>query len=312
MTEPRTPEMKWHRPQALAERADDGFLSVVRSAGKALGGLSSGTVKGVSKIGQVLAGTMQNTLDQQTQPSEAAPPRQLDRAMQTPEPQCPALDVEALLEEHSPGDSGQAAILRKALDDLLHGSNEAGTGPLMTLVGLGEVAEPLLVACLQTGSPRVVEIALEGLGLIGSQRLAGCLSDLLESSDIELRLVAVRAAGRLPVEQQQQPLLGRGLRDPCASVRRCALSCLSRHDSHWAAAEAFRLFDDKEPDVQWAAVEAMTVMRPSEACGTLQLMMPSLAPAYQRRAAVLLGQRKDQGTLSEKNQKKTRNASREG
>ncbi|MFC1596770.1 HEAT repeat domain-containing protein [Planctomycetota bacterium] len=303
MAKPRTPEMKWrHGPQALADRADEGFLFVVRSTGKALGGLSSGIVKDFSKIGQVLAGTKKNTLHQQTEPLEAAPPEEPDREMQPAQPQCPPLDVEALLEEHSPQDADQAATVPGALEDLLHGSKEDASGALMTLVGLGQVAEPLLVACLQTGSPRLVEIALEGLSRIDSGRLAGCISDVLESPDMELRFMAVGAAGRLP-DEQQQPLLERGLRDPCASVRRRALACLSRHDSYWAAVEVRRLCDDKEPDVQWAAVEAMMAMKPSDAHRTLRLMKPSLTPAYQRRAAVLLGQRKDHGTAPEEEEK---------
>ncbi len=321
MTDPPTP-IKRQCPRALADRADDGFLSVVRSAGRALGSLSSGTVKGLSKVGQVLVGTKQDTPKRQTEPMEAVPPRQLDRKLQPPASQPPSadspsldgpsLDMETLLEEHSPQDADQATILRQASNDLLHGSEEAAAAALETLAGLGQVAEPLLIACLQTESPRVVEIALEGLSLIGSQRFAGCLSDVLDSSDIELRLIAVRATRRLPDEQQKQPLLARGLRDIYAGVRRCALSCLCRNDSHWAAAEAFRLYDDKQPDVQWAAVEAMMVMRPSEAHGTLQLMMPSLAPEYQRRAAVLLGKCKDQGASPQMNGKPRQNDAKEG
>jgi hypothetical protein len=300
MTKPQKPEMEWHSPKALADRANEGFLLVVRSTGKTIGGLLSGIVKGISKVGQVLMGREQRMVKRQTEPLEAAPPPQLDEEMEQARPQYPPLDVEALLEEHSPQDTVKAVMSRKALNDLLHGPEEASAGALKTLVGLGHVAEPFLVACLQTDSPQVAEIALEGLSRIGSQRLPGCLSNMLGSSDTELRIVALRAAGRLPDHQEQQPFLARGLRDPSARVRRRALSYISRHDSYWAIAEAMRLCDDPEPYVQWAAVEALMALGPSEAHSTLRLMMPSLDPAYQRRAAILLEQRKDQGALSGK------------
>ena len=46
-------------------------------------------------------------------------------------------------------------------------------------------------------------------------------------------------------------------------------------------------------------------LRPSTAYGTLQLMMPSLAPVYQRRAAILLEQRKNQAAVSEKTEEES-------
>ena len=51
-----------------------------------------------------------------------------------------------------------------------------------------------------------------------------------------------------------------------------------------------RLCDDPQPDVKWAAVEALVALRPSDAYEHLKLMLPSLAPTYQRRAAALLAQ----------------------
>lgn len=314
MTKPPEPETKWHWPQTLADRVNDGFLSVVRSTGKTMGGLSSGTMKGISKVGQVLIGSEQTMLEQQTKPSDAAPPRQLDEETEPAAPQDPdpLLDLAALLQGRSPRDAGQAVVLRKALDDLLLGSEEAGMRALKPLVGLGQAAEPLLLACLPTDSPRVAKLALEGLSRIGSQRLIDCISDVLESSDPELRLVAIRAAVGLRYARQQQSFLERGLRDPDAKVRLLSISYLSWHDSYWAMAEAMRLCNDKSPDVQWAAVETLTALRQSEANSILQLVKPSLQPANQRRAAILLGQRKDQGALSEKKEKRIRSACRKG
>jgi len=79
-------------------------------------------------------------------------------------------------------------------------------------------------------------------------------------------------------------------------VRRRAISYVSWHDSSWAVAEIMRLCDDQQPDVKWAAVEALVAMRPSDAYDHLELMMPSLAPAYQRRAAALLARRNSSTT----------------
>jgi len=314
MTKLPAPETKRHSPQALADRADDGFLFVVRSTGKTIGGLSSGTVKGISKVGQVLIGRKQKTVKQQTKPLDAAPSQQLDEQMEPVAPQDPLLDLDALLEGRSPRDAGQAAELRKAMDDLLLGSEEAGESALKPLVGLGQVAEPLLVACLPTDSPRVAKLALEGLSRIGSQRLVDCISDVLESSDPELRSVAIRAAVGLRDERQRQSFLERGLRDPSAKVRRRSLSYLSWHDSYWAKTEAMRLCSDKTPDVQWAAVETLMALRRSEAHSILQLVKPSLDPVNQRRATILLQRQKDPGALSEKNgnEKGAWSGSREG
>jgi hypothetical protein len=199
------------------------------------------------------------------------------------------LDVEALLEEHPPQDRVKAIVLRKALDDLLHGSDAAHKNALETLVGQGEVAGPLLVACLREDSPEVVESAFEGLRQIGWDCPASSISEVLGSSNFELRIIALRAARRL-TDEQQRPLLERGLRDPNARVRRRAISCASWHDSPWAVAEIMRLCDDPQPDVKWAAVEALVALRPSDAYEHLKLMLPSLAPTYQRRAAALLAQ----------------------
>ena len=129
-TEPREPETKCHGPQALAERADDGFLLVIRSTGKTVGGLSSGAVKGIAKVGQVLTARRRKTVQQQPKPSDAAPPRQLDEetepaASQNPQP---LPDLQTLLEGRSLQDVEQAAVLRRCLDDLLLGSEEAGEG----------------------------------------------------------------------------------------------------------------------------------------------------------------------------------------
>ncbi len=198
---------------------------------------------------------------------------------------------------HSPRDAEQAAVLRRCFDDLLLGSEEAGEAALKILVGLGQSVEPLLIACLPTDSPRVAKIALEGLSRIGSQRLVGCISDVLDSSDPELRMVALRAAVGLPHDRQMQRLLERGLRDPDANVKRRALSYVGWFDSYWAITEVMRLCNDKTPDVQEAALKTLLTQRPSEAKSIL------------RWAAVLLRKETDQGTLPEKNENPIRDAS---
>ncbi len=316
---PQKNEMKWHSPRALAERADDGLLVIVRSTGKAMGGLSSGPMKGISKVGQVLTRREKKTVEPQTKTpsavtSSAVPPRQLDEETKPAEPRYPhALpDLDTLLKERSPQGAAQAVVLRKCLDDLVLGSEKAGEEALKILVDMGQVAEPLLVACLPTDSPRVAKIALEGLNRIGSQRLFDCISDVLESADPELRFVALRAAVGLRDYAQQRLLLERGLRDSNSEVRRCSLSYVAWHESYWAIGETMRLCNDKMPDVQWAAVETLMALRPSEVSRILPLVKPSLAPVNQRRLADLLAQQEDQGVLSDKNEKRMRNASKAG
>ncbi len=331
MTKSRKLEMQWYSPQDLANRADDGFRFVVRSAAGIVCNLPSSVGYGVSKVGRVLICRKRKTLKQQTEPAEAAPPPQdvslkaaaglpqrearrgrtaaaepapctcrqatveepaLREQTRQEEPPRPPLHVEALLKEHPPQSKVQTIVLRKALDDLLGGSERARHDALETLVGQGHVAGPLLVACSRESSSQVVETALEGLRRIDWPCLVTSISNVLESSDKELRIIALRAAGRL-TDERKRPLLERGLQDPISRVRRRALSYLAWHDSSWAIAEIMRLCDDPEPDVKWAAVEALMTLRPSQAYDHLELMMPSLDPVHQRRAATLLAQRKD-------------------
>jgi hypothetical protein len=287
----------------LPRAADDRFLSVVRSTGKTIGGWSSDAAKGIAKIGHVLTDLTQVSQQQPTFP-DATPPVQGDAEAESAPPRdsrSTLPDFEALLAGRSPLGAAQTHTLRKCFDDLLLGSEEAGQQALKILAGLGQSAEPLLVACLPTDSPRVARIALEGLSRISSQRLAGCISDLLASSDPELRMVALHAAVGLPDDRQRQPLLERGLRDADAVVRLHALSYVGWFDSYWAIAEAMRLCNDKTPDVQWAAVVILMAQRPSEANAILQRVMRSLAPENQDRAAALLARREGQANAPQDN-----------
>jgi len=325
--------MEWYSPQALANRADDGFRFVVRSTARIVCHLPCGAGYGVSKVGRVFFRRRENTVKRQTEPAAAAPPQQnaspkaavgllereapsrpaaaaaaapapyvcIQTAAERPAPRRekrqaraprPPLDVDELLREHAPADRVTAIVLHKALDDLLHGSEVARRSALETLVGQGQVAGPLLVACSRESSSQVVEAALEGLRQIDWPCLVSSICDVLASSDTELRIIALRAAGRL-ADERKRPLLERGLRDPDARVRRRAISYLSWHDSSWAVAEIMRLCDDRQPEVKWAAVEALMTLRPSEAYNHLKLMIPSLDPVHQRRAAALLAKREN-------------------
>ncbi len=250
-------------------------------------GTATGAVRGPFRAHRS-GGGMRPYVCSQTAAQQPAPRQETQQKQATR----PPLDAEALLEEHSPRDRVTAIVLRKALDVLLRGSEAARKSALETLVGQGEVAGPLLVACLREDSPEVVESAFEGLRQIGWDCPASSLSDVLGSSNAELRIVALRAARRL-TDEQQRPLLERGLRDPNARVRRRAISYVAWHDSSWAVAEIMRLCDDPQPEVRWAAVEALVALRPAQAYEHLKLMMPSLTPTYQHRAAALLARRND-------------------
>jgi hypothetical protein len=215
-----------------------------------------------------------------------------DEGMEQEGPRYSPLDLEALLKEHSPRDRVEAARLRKTMGDLLLGSEAARRSALKSLVGLRRVAEPLMVASLQTAPPQVAEIALAGLSQIGSQRLTDCIFDVYASSDPELRIVALRAAQRL-TDDEARPFLERGLRDPDTKVKRRALSYLAWHDSPWALAEIRRLCNDHDPEVKWSALETLLTVRPSEVYDNLEQVMNSLEPAYRQRAIALLEQRKN-------------------
>ena len=125
--------------------------------------------------------------------------------------------------------------------------------------------------------------------------------------------VALRAAIGLGDERQRQAHAGTGItgsRRQRQTTR--ALITLAGTTPYWAIAEAMRLCNDKTPEVQWAAVETLMAQRPSETNSILQLVKPSLDLGNQRRAAVLLGQQEDQGTLPEKNENRMRDASKAG
>ena len=309
-------EMEWHSPQALADMADDGFRLVVRSAARIVRSLPSGMGYGFSRLGRVVLFRKQKMVKRPTELAGAGPGRRdagLTTTVGVKEPrldkttlkksspdkktadkgaQCSPISIQTLLNERAPRDKVKAIVLRKALDDLLHGSEGARKSALETLVGLGRDAGTLLDACSREDSPKVVELALEGLRQLGWHCLVSSTSAVLDSSDADLRIIALRAAGRLP-DERRRTLLERGLRDSVARVRRRAISYVSWHESSWAVSEIMRLCDDKEADVKWAAVEALMALRPSEACDHLQLMMPSLDPIYRRRAAALLAQQKN-------------------
>jgi hypothetical protein len=322
---PRRPNLKWHSPQALANWADRGFRFSVRSTAKLIGNLPSTLGYGVSKVGRVLTFTRRRrTVMQQADIPSARPARQAANRLESAvyagqtvamatSAQCVCsqtviqqpvlrqqprhsqtprrpLDAAALAAKHSPQDKIRAIELRNALEDLLNGSAAARKNALDALVAHGEVVGPLLAACLREESPEVVETAMEGLRQIGCDCPTDSLSDLLNSSNVELRIIALRAVQRL-TDDRQRPFLERGLRDPDPRVRRRAISYVSWHNSPWAVAETIRLCDDPQPDVKWAAVEALVALRPSEAYEHLKLMLPALGPAYQRRAATLFAQR---------------------
>lgn len=314
MTDSEKPKTKWYSPMELADRANDQFLSVARSTGKTMGFIQSGTMDNLSKVKHTLSRKKKKEkFEEQTQPvkdellaqdaspvASAPPPgngkakgplKNLSVPTSNKGPHYPPLDLEAFLKQHSPQDKGEALRLRKILSDLLLGSEAARWSALQSLVGLRQVAEPFMVASLQAASPEVAEIALAGLSQIGSQRLIGCISDVHTSPDSELRIVALRAAQRL-TDEEARPFLARGLRDPNAKVKRRALSYLSWHDSPWALAEIRRLCNDPDPEVKWAALEALLTVRPSETYANLKMMMPTLDPAYQSRALTMLEQQK--------------------
>ena len=363
MIRSRDLEMKWHSPQALADRADNGFRFVVRSTARIVCNLPSGMGHGLSKLGRVVLCRKKAT--RPAEPTEAAPPQRL-ASVETPvatpadtqpssggtpcqdiaraaelaqqncplippvdkprheetiakavavakkwatakrrapkqktsdkETQCTAANIDALLSEHIPKDKVQATRLRNALDNLINGSETARKSALEALVELGEDAGPSLVACSRVASPEVVELALEGLRQLGWHCLVSSISAVLESPSIEMRIIALRAAGQL-VDDRRRALLERGLRDPVSRVRRRTISYVSWQGSSWAVSEIMRLCDDVKEDVQWAAIEALMALKPTEASDHLRLMMPSLAPPYQRRATALLAQ---QEKLAEK------------
>ena len=338
-------DMEWHSPQALADRADDGFRYVVRSAAWIVCSLPSGMGYGLSKLGRVVLCKKPKRAKRSTEPAEApdaclsaivgaaqdespcrdaakadgsapctCPVTPITRATVKRTPvklfrvkkatagespsskagsskagECSPVTMESLLKEHAPKDKVKAIILRKALDDLLKGSEAAQKSALETLVDLGPVSGPLLVACTREDSAEVVELAFEGLRHLNWHCLPTSISAVLDSPDADLRIIALRAAGRL-TDDRRRALLERGLRDPISRVRRRAISYVSWHGSSWAISEIMRLCDDNEADVKWAAAEALMALDPSKACEHLKLMMPSLSPTYRRRAAALLAQ----------------------
>ncbi len=320
--------------QTVADRANDGFVSVAKTAGAAMQSVESGTIQGVSAIGRRLFkrkkknprkrskskdGTLKLKRIERKEPLPVLPKvdarpdaedkpaspktersaplpvsyspiKDISKEQKEPiQPKRPQqkIDIDGLIEQYPLSDRVQTIRLRSAIDNLLHSSDLVRLNALKNLVNLGQSTEPFLVAVCRAASSQVVEIALEGLYQIDSSQLHDCIMYIFASQDYELRLVALRAAQRLN-DDQARPLLLKGVQDPVVEVRRRTLTYLSWRDSSWAVAAIRDHFNDSEPSVQWAAVEALIAVNPKEAYESVELMMPSLGSVYKRQAGALL------------------------
>jgi hypothetical protein len=130
------------------------------------------------------------------------------------------------------------------------------------------------------------------------KELAGCIGELLQADDPELRLVALAATADLPADEQR-PLLELGVVDHEAQVRRATAMCLTQVEQRWAVSLLRELSRDEDLAVRRTAVDGMAAVLPAL---TRQLMASPLGGIEQpRRVSSLLRQirRQDEDVQTE-------------
>ena len=321
----------------LAERADDGFLRIVRSAGGAVRFVEEGSVRGVARIARTFrrgsrpAGEEPSeehrgaAVDRPPPPAAAAgtartegfaasgaghlglsprvagPPADLRTAQAKPERPWPSsqIDASTLLKHHPLCHDLPTKEVRAHLDDLLQGTETAHHAAREALVAMGRpIAEPLFVATLRNASPELAESALEGLASLQSRRLRGCIAAVIPSHNPLMRLAALRVAQRLRGDAAR-PFFVHAVLDSSPEVRRRAILYLSWRDSDWSSAALRALCSDPESSVKWAAYRAWATWRPEEVRQLLAGEQESVNPAYCRLMNRLIGDAPPPGAAAE-------------
>jgi len=232
---------------------------------------------------------------------EAAPSR--DRSGQPAATRAPAaaappglpkqlIDVEAVVAQHQFASRADMLSALVSVNEFLHGSSRESLDAQKQILAIGPaLAEPVFLAAIQRKSPKLAELALDGLARLKSEKLVPTAREMLSSSDRGLRLAALRAAHWLD-DDEARPLFAIAAQDSAPEVRRRLVCYLSWRGAPWAIFELRRLCNDENLPVKWSAIIALTRAQPDVAVELMGRSPPSGEDTgYRRRIEAALAKK---------------------
>ena len=202
------------------------------------------------------------------------------------------IDVEALVAQHAFSSRAEMLGALVSVNEFLSGNPRESIDAQRQILATGAAfAEPVLLAAFQKQSPRLTELALDGLYRLDPEKLEPVIKDLLASDRRELRLAALRAAQWLG-DDQARPLFELAATDPSPDVRRRLVCYLSWRGTPWAMFEVRGLCNDESLAVKWAAIGVLARSQPDVAAELMGRTPPSDEDAsYRRRIEAALAKK---------------------
>jgi HEAT repeat protein len=206
------------------------------------------------------------------------------------------VDVEAVVAQHQFASRADMLSALVSVNEFFHGSARESSDAQKQILSIGAtLAEPVFLAALQRKSPKLAELAFDGLARLKSEKLVPTAREMLSSPDRELRLAGLRAAHWLD-DEEARPLFAMAARDPAPEVRRRMVCYLSWRGAPWAIFELRRLCNDDSPPVKWSAIVALTRVQPDVAVDLMGRSPPSEQDSsYRRRIEAALARKKAGG-----------------
>jgi hypothetical protein len=229
----------------------------------------------------------------------AAPARPAARAQPMPAGARPAarpaprterrgLDLERLLRLLPDPELSADPSLRRLLAQLLGDTEVVRNSARRSLASMDrEIVEPLLLALASMPEPELVQVGLDGLAEIRSDRLRSCVAAVLTSSEVQVRQAALQVAQRIRGDAARPFFLHAAL-DPSVDIRRRAVLYLSWREEPWAPTVLRSLCCDSHPLVSWPALRALGTLDPRAAEEILSTATFARFPGYRRIATRLL------------------------
>ena len=206
------------------------------------------------------------------------------------------IDVEAVVAQHQFASRADMLSALVSVNEFLHGSSRESLDAQKQILAIGPtLAEPVFLAAIQRKSPKLAELALDGLARLKSDKLVPTAKEMLSSPDRGLRLTALRAAHWLD-DDEARPLFAMAAQDSAPEVRRRLVCYLSWRGAPWAIFELRRLCNDDNLPVKWSAIIALTRMQPEVALELMGRSPPSGEDTgYRRRIEAALAKKKGGG-----------------
>lgn len=209
------------------------------------------------------------------------------------------IDVEAVVANHPFANRADMLSALVSVNEFIHGSPRESSDAQKQILLIGDaLAEPVFLAALQRNSPKLAELAFDGLARLKSESLVPSTKEMLSSPNRDLRLAALRAAHWLD-DEEARPLFAIAALDPAPEVRRRLVCYLSWRGAPWAMFELRRLCNDDSLLVKWAAIGALTRVQPEVALELMGRSPPSGDDAgYRYRIEAALTKKKAGGDKS--------------